>query len=148
MQVDERMTDTSSVRASLGQMAYQSSADDVRRMHALGVKILAGTDAGSVLVYPGFGLHEELRLLVADGGLSPQAALASATIAPARFFGLEKTLGTVSAGKIADIVLLDANPLADVRNTRRIFAVVQGGRVFDRAALDALLRDVRETVSR
>jgi hypothetical protein len=146
MQVEERMQDTSSPRAALFQAAYQSSADDVRRMHAAGVNLLAGTDAGSVLVYPGFGLHEELRLLVADAGLSPKDALYSATAAPARLFGLDATLGTVAVGKLADIVLLDADPLADIRNTRRIFAVVQAGRVFDRAALDALLGSVRDAV--
>ena len=113
-------------------------------MHDLGVNILAGTDAGSVLVYPGFSLHEELRYLVTDAGLDPRAALWSATIGPARLLGLEPMLGTIAAGKLADVVLLDADPLADIANTRRIFAVVQNGRVFDRRALDALMQDVRE----
>ena len=147
MQVDERATDTSSTRAAEGNEAYASSTADVRRMHELGVNILAGTDAGSVLVYPGFGLHEELRRLVEDVKLSPRDALWSATVGPARFARLDDRLGTLSAGKIADMVLLDADPLTDIRNTRRIFAVVQAGRLFSRAELDELLRQVRAAVS-
>ena len=108
-------------------------------MQDAGVTILAGTDAGSVLVYPGFSLHEELRLLVVEAKLTPAEALRSATIAPARYFGMERELGSISAGKIADLLLLDADPLADIRNSTRIFAVVQGGRLLDRPALDALL---------
>jgi len=147
MQVDERAGDTASTRAAAGEEAYRSSTSDVHRMHELGVNILAGTDAGSVLVYPGFALHEELRRLVEDAKLSPRDALWSATVGPARFARLDDRLGTLSAGKIADIVLLDADPLTDIRNTRRIFAVVQAGRLFSRADLDALLRQVRSAVA-
>ena len=147
MQVDERATDTSSTRSAEGNEAYASSTSDVRRMHELGVNILAGTDAGSVLVYPGFGLHEELQRLVEDAQLSPRAALWSATAGPARFTRLDDRLGTLSAGKIADIVLLDADPLSNIRNTRRIFAVIQAGRLFSRADLDALLAQVRSQVA-
>ena len=147
MQVDERMGDTASTRAAEGEEAYRSSASDVHRMREFGVNILAGTDAGSVLVYPGFALHEELRLLVEDAKLSPREALWSATIGPARFARLDDRLGTLSAGKIADIVLLDADPLTNIRNTRRIFAVVQAGRVFSRVDLDELLAQVRSAVT-
>ena len=147
MQVDERMGDTSSTRGAEAEEAYRSSASDVQRMHALGVNILAGTDAGSVLVYPGFALHEELWRLVEDAKLSPRDALWSATIGPSRFARFDDRLGALSAGKIADIVLLDADPLTNIRNTRRIFAVLQGGRLFNRAELDALLSQVRSTVA-
>ena len=147
MQVDERIRDRPVMSAPAMEAAYQSSAADVRRMHELGVEILAGTDAGSVLVYPGFALHEELRLLVEDAGLTPRAALWSATIGPARFARLDDRLGTLTAGKIADVVLLDANPLEDIRNTRRIFAVFRNGRLFSRADLDDLLSQVRSNVS-
>ena len=147
MQVDERAGDTSSARAAQGVEAYQSSTNDVQRMHELGVNILAGTDAGSVLVYPGFALHEELQRLVEEARLPPRSALWSATVGPARFARLDARLGTISTGKIADIVLLDADPLANIRNTRRIFAVVQAGRVFSRAALNALLSEVRSAVA-
>jgi imidazolonepropionase-like amidohydrolase len=139
MQLEERARDTSSANAAAGRRAYASNLQDVRGLQDAGVAILAGTDAGSVLVYPGFGLHEELRLLVEEATLTPAEALRAATITPARYFGMEGDLGTVAAGKIADLVLLDADPLSDIKNSRRIVAVVQGGRLLDRAALDALL---------
>jgi imidazolonepropionase-like amidohydrolase len=147
MQVDERIADSASTPAATLEAMYRSSANDVHRMHELGVRILAGTDAGSVLVYPGYALHEELRRLVEDAKLSPRDALWSATVGPAQFARLEDRLGTISAGKIADIVLLDADPLAEIRNTRRIFAVIQAGRLFSRADLDALLAQVRSAVT-
>jgi imidazolonepropionase-like amidohydrolase len=103
-----------------------------------GVPILAGTDTGNPFCFPGFSLHEELALLVI-AGLTPVEALRSATLNPAKFFGLDQTLGTIEQGKIADLVLLDANPLLDIRNTQRINAVVSNGRLFDRKALDKLL---------
>jgi imidazolonepropionase-like amidohydrolase len=139
MQLEERARDTSSANAAASLRAYASSVQDVRGMQDAGVAILAGTDAGSVLVYPGFSLHEELRLLVEAARLTPAEALRAATITPARYFGMEALLGTIAAGKLADLVLLDADPLTDIRNTTRIFAVVQGGKLLDRAALDALL---------
>ncbi len=147
MQVDERAADTSSARAAALEEAYWSSTRDVKRMRELGVNILVGTDAGSVLVYPGFALHEELRLLVEEAKLSPREALWSATIGPARFARLEGQLGDIAPGKIADFILLDADPLTDIRNTRRIFAVVQAGRHFPRAELDAILSQVRLEVT-
>lgn len=139
MQLEERSRDTSSAQAEAIRRAYASSLEDVSRMRDAGVTLLAGTDAGSVLVYPGFGLHEELRLLVEAARLSPRDALAAATINPARYFGMERELGTIAPGKVADLVLLDADPLENIRNTTRIFAVVQRGRLIDRASLDALL---------
>lgn len=83
-----------------------------------------------------------------DAKLSPRNALWSATVGPARFARLDDRLGALSAGKIADIVLLDADPLSNIRNTRRIFAVIQAGRLFSRADLDALLAQVRSEVAR
>ena len=148
MQVAERIASPSPTPAAVLDSLYRRSSDDVRRMRAMGVRILAGSDAGSVLVYPGFALHEELRLLVEDAGLSPRDARWSATVGPAEFARLDDRLGVIAAGKVADIVLLDADPLANIRNTRRIFAVVQGGRVIARAELDALLAGVRAAVRR
>ena len=100
----------------------------VGAMHRAGVVLLAGTDAPLRNSPPGFGLHEELALLV-RAGLSPFAALHAATLAPARWFGMQDSLGTIAPGKLADLVLLDANPLSDIRNLRRIRAVVLQGRV-------------------
>ena len=100
--------------------------------------MLAGTDAPMPGVYPGFALHEELALL-AEAGLSPAQALRAATLAPARFLGVAAETGSITVGKRADLVLLDADPLVDIRNTRRINAVLLGGRVLGRADLDGLL---------
>jgi imidazolonepropionase-like amidohydrolase len=110
-------------------------------MQRAGVGILAGTDDGNPYVMPGFSLHDELALLV-KAGLTPSEALRAATLNPAKFFGLSASLGTVERGKLADLVLLDANPLADISNTKRINAVVLNGRFFDRKILDDMLADV------
>jgi len=148
MQVEERALDTSSTRAAEGQEYYRSTTNDVRNMRDAGVRILAGTDAGSVLVYPGFSLHEELQLLVEDAGLTPREALWAATVGPVQFVGLEATVGRVAKGQVADIVLLEADPLRNIRNTRRIFAVMQAGRLHSRKDLDLMLEGVRREVSR
>lgn len=147
MQVRERLLDTSLTRAREMAESYQSSAADVRALRGRGVRILAGSDAGSVLVYPGFSLHEELQLLVDDGGLSPREALWSATIGPAQFARLDDSLGVIGRGRIADIVLLEANPLVNIRNTRRIRAVVQRGEMFSRRELDGMFTAVRRQAS-
>jgi hypothetical protein len=100
----------------------------VGALHRAGVRLLAGTDSFDAFVVPGFALHQELELLV-QAGLTPMEALQAATREPARFLGLEAERGTIEVGKAADLVLLEADPLADIRNTRRIGAVVLGGRV-------------------
>ena len=110
----------------------------VGRMYRAGVAILAGSDTYNPYVYPGFSLHEELSLLV-EAGLPPMAALQTATIGPARFMGQAERRGTVEVGKVADLVLLDRNPLADIHNSTSIRAVILGGKLMDRAALDAML---------
>ena len=102
------------------------------------VPLLAGTSATSAYCLPGFSLHDELALLV-ESGLTPLAALQAATIRPAEFLGRTADLGTVAPGKLADLVLLSADPLADIHNTTQIQAVWFRGKYFDRAALDALL---------
>jgi imidazolonepropionase-like amidohydrolase len=111
-------------------------------LNKAGVKLLAGTDTPQPFVYPGFSLHQELELLVRSG-LTPLEALRTATYNPADFLGALDSLGTIARGKIADLDLLDANPLTDIRNTRRISAVVANGRVYDRTALNALLNHVQ-----
>jgi imidazolonepropionase-like amidohydrolase len=107
------------------------------------VPIMAGTDTPIGLLTPGFSLHEELRMLV-EAGMPAQAVLVSATLRPAEFLGIEAESGTIAPGRYADLLLLDADPLADIRNTRRIQAVVRGGRLFDRAALDDLLGELEQ----
>ena len=107
-------------------------------MQRAGVQLLAGTDEPNPWVIPGFSLHEELALL-ADGGLTPLEALQTATINPARFLRATDSLGVVAPGKLADLVLLDADPLMDIRNTSRIAAVIVNGRYFARPALNEML---------
>jgi imidazolonepropionase-like amidohydrolase len=104
----------------------------VRRLHDAGVTLGAGTD----FVAPPWALHTALEELVASG-LTPAEALAAATSIAARVLQAEQDLGTIAPGRIADLVILDADPLLDIRNTRRIWRVIQGGRLVDR---DALLR--------
>jgi imidazolonepropionase-like amidohydrolase len=124
----------------------QAELKMVGEMHRAGVPILAGTDtAAGVRVYPGFSLHEELVLLV-KAGLSPMDALQSATLNAARFFNLSDT-GTVEKGKRADLVLLDANPLDDIANTKKIRSVVLAGRYFSRSDLDHLLAEVEQAAA-
>ena len=125
----------------------QKQLEIVGAMQRAGVPILAGTDTGNPFCFPGFSLHEELALLVI-AGLTPVEALRSATLNPAKFFGLDQTLGTIEQGKIADLVLLDANPLLDIRNTQRINAVVSNGRLFDRKALDKMLGEAEVSANR
>jgi imidazolonepropionase-like amidohydrolase len=106
----------------------------IRDMLPRGNAFLAGCD-GSV---PGFCLHDELEALT-EAGLSPLQAIQTATINPARLLGRETNQGTVSVGKRADLVLLDADPMTDIRNTRRINAVIVRGRLLSRADIDRMI---------
>lgn len=119
----------------------------VGEMQKAGVGILAGTDTPNPYVYPGFGLHDELALLV-EAGLTPMEALQAATRNPAKYLGVQDFAGTVEKGKIADLDLLDKNPLEDTRNTQSVNAVVLGGRFIPRAALDKLLNTARSNLWR
>ncbi len=119
--------------------SHRRQVADTRLAHAAGVPLLVGTDLGVSLVYPGFSVHDEMRLLVQEVGLTPLEALRAATLAPARTMGMADSLGLVAPGKVADLVLLDADPLRDVVNTTRIGAVLVGGRLLARADLDRLL---------
>ena len=131
-------TDPAPVRERFVQMEL----DIVNQMHQAGVRFLAGTDtAAGVHVFPGFSLHEELGFFV-RAGFTPLEALQTATLNPAMFLERLTDLGTVEAGKIADLVLLDANPLDDIRNTQKINAVVLNGKLFSRKDLDMMLHNV------
>lgn len=107
----------------------------VGMMADVGVPLLAGSDTATPWAFPGFGHHDELELLV-EAGLTELGALRAATSVPARFLGASDSLGSVEEGKLADLVLLDANPLADITNTQRIRAVVADGRLYRRSDLD------------
>jgi imidazolonepropionase-like amidohydrolase len=120
----------------------------VEMLHKTGVLFLAGTDTpAGVHIFPGYSLHEELQRFVA-AGFTPLEALQTATINPARFFGIEDQLGTVEKGKLADLVLLSANPLEDIANTQKIASVIANGRYFYRAELDKLLGRVEAAAHR
>jgi imidazolonepropionase-like amidohydrolase len=129
--------------ASEFEMERELFADDKRLVGELfraGVPMLAGTDTGNPFCFPGFSLHDELALLV-DSGVTPLGALQAATRNPAIFMKAEDRYGSVTAGRVADLVLLNADPLKDIRNTTRISEVFLGGKEFDRSALDQVLRN-------
>ncbi|GII91186.1 amidohydrolase [Sinosporangium siamense] len=116
-------------------------------MRRAGVGVVGGTDVLNPYCMPGFSLHDELRLLV-ESGLSTLQALQSVTRDAARCLGTERTMGTVTRGKVADLVVLDADPLADIRNTQRIHAVVTRGTLRTRQDLDRILADVEAAAAR
>jgi len=126
---------------------FRELVRSIRQDH---VSILAGTDSSSVLEEkgdpPGTSLHDELALLV-DAGFTPSEVLRAATWNPALFLGLSDSLGTIEAGKIANLVLLGADPLQDIRNTKRIATVLSEGSVFERKALDNLVAKASSTAS-
>jgi len=112
-------------------------------VHRAGLPILAGSDAGELYSVAGFSIHEELALLV-EVGLTPLEALRAATSEAAEFLSSTDSLGTVAEGKVADLVLLGANPLEDIHNTRDIRAVVRDGQLFDRGDLDRMLTEIAQ----
>ncbi len=107
-----------------------------------GVSLLAGSDSLDRYVFPGFALHRELQLLTEEG-MTPLEALRTATRNPAKFLSREGETGTIAKGAQADLVLIDANPLENISNTMKIYAVIRGGVYLDRAALDGLLNRAR-----
>jgi imidazolonepropionase-like amidohydrolase len=117
-------------------------------LHKAGVPFLAGTDTPpGVYIVPGFSLHEELQRFVA-AGFTPLEALQTATLNPARFWGIEEQFGTVEKGKMADLVLLGANPLQDISNTEKIAAVFYNGRFYSGKELDRMLAGVEAAARR
>jgi imidazolonepropionase-like amidohydrolase len=121
--------------------------DLVRAMRDAGVGLLARTDVSNPYMVPGFSLHEELATLV-RAGLTPLEALQAATLNPARSLAGTDSLGTVEPGRVADLVLLDANPLEDIESIRRVRAVVLAGHYVDRPALDAMLAGAERAAAR
>ena len=119
----------------------------VGEMRKAGVGILAGTDDANPYVFPGFSLHDELALLV-KAGLTPMEALQAATYNPAKFLGLLSSLGTVERGKLADLVLLEANPFENISNTKKIAAVIENGHYLSRESLDKILTNVEAAANR
>lgn len=142
-----KMIQTGDRYGKLREAKWTYARKTVRAMHQAGVPLLAGTDAGGALnvhVFPGFSLADELELFV-KCGLTPADALRTATLNPARYFGEEASAGTVAAGKRADLVLLDADPLTAIGNVRQIAGVIVNGRWLPRSQLDRMLEAVAES---
>ncbi len=116
----------------------EASLKIVGKMNAAGVPLMAGTDTTAPFIFPGSSLHEEMALLV-QAGLTPMQAIQAATKRPAEFLGKLRTQGTIEQDKVADLLLLDANPLDDIHNTQKIRAVILRGKLLDRDALDQVL---------
>ncbi len=117
--------------------------EEFRTMHKGGAQILAGTDFGAPLIYAGFSLHDELEALVNQGGLRPYEALQTATKNPPYFFGMQDQIGTIEVGKIADLVLLNDDPIKSISNTRKIHSVILDGKLHSRTDLEKLLKTAR-----
>ena len=139
----EQLEEVTPQRRSGLERAWPIWLGQAREMREAGVRIMAGSDVAVLNIFPGASLHEELRLFVDSVGMSPMEALASATRKPAEWLGIADSVGTIAPGKVADLVLLDADPLADIANTRRISAVMVRGKLFRRDDLDALRAAVR-----
>lgn len=146
-QDDFRLKNRTAEKSALYKRAFQQRLELVGAMHRAGVKMLAATDALVWYVVPGFSLHDELELFV-QAGLSPMEALQTATRNPATYLGLSDTLGTVEQGKKADLVLLEANPLENISNTKKITAVIVGGKLVPKASLDKMLKDAEVAANR
>jgi imidazolonepropionase-like amidohydrolase len=145
---DEMMPDLLRDPLALRQEYFAHNLQMVGAMHHAGVPFMAGTDtAPGVYIVPGFSLHDELANFV-EAGFTPMEALQTATSNPARFLGMEASLGSVEPGKLADLVLLTADPLEDIGNTRKISIAIANGHIFDRAALDQILTHVEAAAKR
>jgi len=141
---EEMMPDLQRDPLPLRQEYFARNLQMVGAMHKAGVPFMAGTDAApGVYIMPGFSLHDELANFV-EAGFTPMEALQTATSNPAKFLGLESSMGSIEPEKTADLVLLSANPLDDIRNTQKITAVIANGQLFNRAALDQILTKVEK----
>jgi amidohydrolase family protein len=139
---DEMMPDLLKDPLALRQEYFARNLRMVGAMHRAGVPFMAGTDtAPGVYIMPGFSLHDELANFV-EAGFTTMESLQTATSNPAKFFGVEGSFGSIEPGGAADLVLLSANPLDDIRNTQKITCVIANGRLFDRAALGKILAGV------
>jgi imidazolonepropionase-like amidohydrolase len=141
--------DTDRARAAAAQAMQRAEwfLRTTKQLYDAGVRVLPGSDFPNPVMIPGASLHEELVLLV-RAGLTPAEALRSATQNPAIYFGMTDSLGTIAPGKSADLVLLDANPLTDIRNVSRVQGVWRGGRYLSRAAIDLMLEGFAKQGSR
>ncbi|MEP7317741.1 MAG: amidohydrolase family protein [Panacibacter sp.] len=123
-------------------VVLKSLAAETGKLHKAGIWVMPGTDVSVTWVYPGFSLQDELILFVERVGMTPMEAIQSATIVPAKFLGIEKDLGTIETGKLADMVVLDANPLIDISNIKKIHAVIANGNYLNSTTLQKNLKSL------
>jgi imidazolonepropionase-like amidohydrolase len=140
---NEMMNERSAEQVNYAKRLWKTHVKLISGMRRAGVQFMAGTDMGNAMsyLYPGFSLHDELALLV-QTGFTPMEALQTATRNPAQFLERLDSIGTIEKGKIADLVLLDANPLEDIRNTRKIDAAVLNGKLIRKDGLQKMLADL------
>lgn len=124
---------------------YNAAKEQIKRASEIGVPIMAGSDVTDSYIFPGFSLHDELEDLT-KSGLSNLKALQSATTIPAKFVGKEKDFGTIEIGKMADLVILDKNPLENITNSKTIHGVIINGIYYDSNKI-AELKSFTESVS-
>jgi imidazolonepropionase-like amidohydrolase len=122
-------------------------SEDLLAMYRAGIPLVAGSDLASIALVPGYSLHEELEDLVELVGLTPLEAISSATLVPARMMSVADSLGSLEPGKLADLVLLESDPTADIRNTRTVRAVVLDGTYLSETRLDELRDGVSPTAT-
>jgi hypothetical protein len=126
---------------------YQKELELVGAMHRAKVKFMTGTDIPAAYMYPGFSLHDELALLV-QAGFTPFEALRAATRNPAEYLKLSEQLGTIEKGKLADLILLEANPLDNIDNTKLITAVVYNGKYLSKEAREKMLASIESLANK
>lgn len=141
-----KLRNYSSEGAAFSKAAFKKQLELTDLLHRSDVQLLAGTDTIGIYLVPGFSLHEELALFV-KAGLTPMEALKTATINPAKYLGIQDSLGTIEVNKIADLILLDANPLENINNTQKINAVIINGKFLSRTDLDKMLAQVEMAAS-
>ena len=139
--VEKLNKDVPEVARKIYATRFEQGKKYIKLMNAQGVGLLAGSDSIDPYVFTGTALHDELALFIEEG-LTSAEALRTATLNPAKFFGRDD-LGTIQTGKLADMVLLSADPLKDIHNTRKIEGVWTNGRYFDRASLDKILEEAK-----
>jgi imidazolonepropionase-like amidohydrolase len=140
--------DDAEMKQRAGWLGRQASNDWklTGELHKAGVPLLVGSDSLDPFVFPGDSFHHELAELV-RAGFAPMEAIQAATRGAARFLGREKDFGTVETGRAADLVLLSADPVENIANTRKIWAVIRNGGYYDRASLDTLLARAKEAAA-
>lgn len=144
----EQASEASEDRQQFFKSQWPIELQYVREMHAAGVTVLTGSDVAAVNIFPGFSLIDELILFQDSVGMTPAEVLERATRMPAEFLGIADSVGTIAEGMVADFLLLNADPLADVANFRQIFAVILRGELWEREDLDRLLEEVERAPDR